>query len=182
MKDFAKSIVCNTKAEAEKIGNFENPEKAKYYIQSWERSRDQAKRALHNAETHLKEAMKHRYGDKNFQQREVERYQEDIKAAEADVRRYDDMIKAAQKSTWGNSRVGNSFESAKSEYEKAVREIESELKSAKPNINKYFQINERVGRILSSERNNIQKELSAKISELINMESNIGRLEDKFYK
>lgn len=82
----------------------------------------------------------------------------------------------------GNRKVGNSFESAKSEYEKAVREIESELKSAKPNIDKYFQIKERIGRTLSSERNNIQKELSAKINELINMESNIGHLEDKFYK
>lgn len=94
----------------------------------------------------------------------------------------DAAAKRQEKRYTGNSKVGNSFESAKSEYEKAVREIESELKSAKPNIDKYFQIKERVGRTLSSERNNIQKELSAKISELIDMDSNISRLEDKFYK
>ena len=105
MKDFAKSIVCNTKAEVE---NFEDKEKAKSYIQTWERRRDNAKRALQNAEAHLKEAMKHRFGDKDFQQREIKRYQDEIKAAEAEVRQYDDLIKSASKSTFGNSKCGNS--------------------------------------------------------------------------
>lgn len=107
MKDFAKSIVCNTKAEAEKVGNFEDPKKAKYYIEMWERRRDDAKRSLQNAEGHLKEAMKHRYGDKEFNQREVQRYQEAVKAAEATIKQYDDLIKSAAKTSFGNTRTGN---------------------------------------------------------------------------
>lgn len=107
MKDFAKSIVCNTKAEAEKVGNFEDPKKAKYYIEMWERRRDDAKRSLQNAEGHLKEAMKHRYGDKEFNQREVQRYQEAVKAAEASIKQYDDLIKSAAKTSFGNTRTGN---------------------------------------------------------------------------
>lgn len=111
MKDFAKSIhVGNTKTEAEKVGNFEDPKKAKHYIEMWERRRDDAKRSLQNAEGHLKEAMKHRYGDKEFNQREVQRYQEEVKAAEALIKQYDDLIKSAAKTSFGNSKVGNAID------------------------------------------------------------------------
>lgn len=115
MKDFAKSIVCNTKAEAEKVGNFEDPKDAKRYIQMWERRKQDAKSWIDDANRKLKELHKDHGGafgslsesEKRSHKAEAQRHEDTIRKYQAEFEKYDNLIKQAQKSTWGNRKCGN---------------------------------------------------------------------------
>jgi hypothetical protein len=115
MKDFAKSIVCNTKAEAEKVGNFEDPKDAKRYIQMWERRKQDAKSWIDDANRKLRELHKDHGGafgslsesEKRSHKAEAQRHEDTIRKYQAEFEKYDNLIKQAQKSTWGNSKCGN---------------------------------------------------------------------------
>ena len=117
MKDFAKSIVCNTKAEAEKVGNFEDPKDAKRYIQMWERRKQDAKSWIDDANRKLRELHKDHGGafgslsesEKRSHKAEAQRHEDTIRKYQAEFEKYDNLIKQAQKSTWGNTKAGNAW-------------------------------------------------------------------------
>lgn len=107
MKDFAKSIRTNNA----NVGNFEDPKKAEYYIKMWQHRKDEAERALRNAELNIKELHRRKspFGFDSMHAKEVKANEEAKKAAEADIKKYSDLIKTAAKTTWGNGKVGNKF-------------------------------------------------------------------------
>ena len=115
MKDFAKSIVCNVKAEVAKVGNFDDPKDAKRYIQMWERRKNDAKSWIDDAHRKLKELHKDHGGafgplsdyEKRRHKEEAQKHEETIRKYQAEFEKYDNLIKQAQKATWGNAKCGN---------------------------------------------------------------------------
>ena len=105
MKDFAKSI----RTKNANVGNFEDPKKAEYFIKMWQYRKEEAERALRNAELNIKELHRRKspFGFDSMHAKEVKANEEAKKAAEADIKKYSDLIKTAAKTTWGNKKTGN---------------------------------------------------------------------------
>lgn len=98
---------------------------------------------------------------------------------------YEDLYNAWLRKKWeggnkktGNSKIGNSFETARAKAQEALKKIEEELKKEKPDIKKYFEIEKSIRQLLSEEADKLRSQASV----LKDFSTLIGRQEEKFYK